>query len=116
MRALLLILAAVAVVGATSVQQVVSISWAYDLKKAGPGNVRVNASCADIGALDQTALHYWITGYFSGANIDGGRTVGAETSEDALVNDVKDACREIPSMPLTLVVKTIYERMQHKRN
>ena len=113
MRALLLTFVAVAVIAATDAPQIAKVSWIYEVPKPGSSNPDAGASCSDIKAADPTAVHYWITGYFSGQNFDGGRVVGARTKESVLVQDVKEACRDRPSIPLSLATQAVYEKIQH---
>jgi len=112
MRAVLIALAAIAVVAATEPPPVMKLAVVYGLRK--PGGVG-GASCSDMGALDQTALHYWITGYFSGRNAAGAAAVGGRLGENALIGEVRNTCGERPAAPLTWAVQATYEKIQREQ-
>ena len=109
MRALFLALAATAIIGATEAPQVPKVVAVFGIKK--PGST-ASASCADLDTLDQAAVHFWLDGFFSGENVAGGRAVGFRSTGAALMTEVRNACRERPSAPLSYAIKATYDKVQ----
>jgi hypothetical protein len=110
MRAVFLTLAAFATTAAADAPPVPKTVVIFGVKK--PGSAAM-ASCSDVDTLDQTAVNYWITGYFSGQNVAGGRAVGGRLGDNAVIELVRRVCRNTPSAPLSWVVKATYEKVQH---
>ena len=110
MRVVVLAFAAFAVIAATDAPPaVLKLVTIYGVKK--PGSAAM-ASCADIDTLDQTAVDWWIRGYFSGQNVARGGAVGSKIGDKALIEIVKGACRKSPAAPLSWMVKAVYQKLQ----
>ena len=113
MRVVFLSFAAFAIIAATDAPPVVpKIVTIYGVKK--PGSTAM-ASCSDIDTLDQTAVDWWIRGYFSGQNVAGSRAVGSKIGDNAVIAIVRKACHDNPSAPLAWVVKTAYEKVEQRQ-
>ena len=115
MRFLFLTLAAFAAIAATDPPMVTKVAWIFELRSPETPSSPAGLKCADIDKADQAAVHYWITGYFSGMNSEAGRIVGHSVKEDGVIEEVKLLCQQRPSYPVSLATQAAYEKFQTDR-
>jgi hypothetical protein len=116
MRLLYLALAALTAIAATAPPMVTKVAWIFELRSPATPNDPAGLKCADIDKADQTAVHYWITGYFSGMNSEAGRTVGRSVKEGSVIEEVKLLCQQRPSYPVSLATQAAYDKFQADRH